>query len=133
MGILRRRIFDVRAIVAKFTKVRNLLKEAEEITDRKAKLDVYKTIEEKLRTEKQQIEINMFDDSQILSNLKELEKNSDVIYDYYRNLDNPECFRCTSLYKSYSIDENEDFRGAVAMFARLKRVQQSAIATPETN
>lgn len=70
MGILRRRIFDVRALIAKFTKVRGLLTEAEGVEDRQEKKEIYKIIEEKLRTEKLQSDINMFDDTQILSNLE---------------------------------------------------------------
>ena len=52
----------------------------------------------------------------ILSHLMKLEQHSKKIYDFYANSSNPVLFRCSSLYKSYRIDENEEFKKALEMF-----------------
>jgi len=55
----------------------------------------------------------------VLANLLLLEKNSAIIYDFYSLIptdDAKSAFRCSSLYKSYRIEENEDFAEAMQTF-----------------
>lgn len=64
----------------------------------------------------------------ILSHLLKLEKHSQKIYDFYAQSSNPVLFRCSSLYKSYRIDENEEFKKALEMFDKLKMVKKMNLA-----
>ena len=60
----------------------------------------------------------------VLSHLLKLEKHSNKIYEFYAQSSNPVLFRCSSLYKSYRIDENEEFKKALEMFDQLRMVKK---------
>lgn len=55
-----------------------------------------------------------------MSTLLFLEEHSRTIYEFYAMRPNSDAFRCTSLYKTYRIDESEDFKEALELYETIK-------------
>ena len=62
----------------------------------------------------------LIEDNKVMSTLLFLEKNSRKLYEFYSMRPNSDAFRCTSLYKTYRIDESEDFKEAIDLYDIIK-------------
>ena len=99
------------------------------------------------RKDKPEKKPSVEDLSNMLSDLLILEKNAPRLYSFYRSVNKDKfssgdmdlsklqlenekfaAFRCTSLYKSYRIDENERFKQAMETFDHLKYVKKAKMA-----
>lgn len=107
--LLGRRVEDVKEIVDEFGFVLGNLLEYEALeslmtSEQRAdqnKQAFYDGLEEKLFQEYKSKETGIkqaskIDDNMVLQRLLQLEENATMIYDFYRNRENPDAFRCAS-------------------------------------
>lgn len=89
-----------------------------------SKLDAYikldaKLIEEKRLKEKENktlADYELIEDNKVMSTLLTLEEHSRQIYEFYAIRPNSDAFRCTSLYKTYSLNESDNFKEAIELY-----------------
>lgn len=110
---------------------------------------VYQRVHARVLDENDQSQPSEGDYSQLLSNLLLLEHNAPKLYSYFRNINKDKftsggdlaienllqqstekhaAFRCTSLYKSYRIDENDQYKSKMQDYENLKYVQTFKMA-----
>jgi len=131
---LELRVRDIKEIVQEFMKVYAIISDWEEEndklpadkkTDRK---EFYLTIDQMLIEQKRtreeygkvQTDYELIEDSRVMSTLLFLEEHSRQLYEFYALRPNSDAFRCTSLYKTYRIDESEDFKEAIELYETIK-------------
>jgi hypothetical protein len=124
------RVRDVKEIVQDFSEVYAVISEWEKENLKKSKKDqesrqvAYikldnELIEEKRRKEKENkslTDYELIEDNKVMSTLLLLEEHSRSLYEFYAMRPSSDAFRCTSLYKTYSLNESEDFKDAIELF-----------------
>lgn len=66
-------------------------------------------------------------DDDILDMIDFILPNVHMLHDFYEHKEKPDHFRCESLYSSYRIDENDEFKEALDMVSKLRKAKNKAI------
>ena len=138
---LEMRVRDVKEIIQEFSEVYAMITEWEDQNDKKP--DAEKTdqteaylkfdqllIEKKRATEEKNVvatDYDLIEDNKVMSTLLFLEEHSRKLYEFYATRPNSDAFRCTSLYKTYRIDESEDFKEAIELYDTINSNNRSLV------